>query len=178
MPRRRNLARRPAYLRPTCGPAVAHPRPTCSPENWFAHGPLHRWCGACGGCRGSEASRGMGRSCGRAAGGGAISLARSRFILMASKLQAPMDTQKHANGTQPGSGAVEQSQNINGSRHKPSARTRSARPVGEGRPAGYANSPEQLQRPAGQGATASQTENAVVTQFVFRGCPLRPPSSC
>lgn len=74
--------------------------------------------------------------------GNAFSLARSRIILTASKLEASMDTQKHANGTQPGSGAVEQTSNMNGKGRKPSARTRSARLVGAGRSAGHADNPE------------------------------------
>ena len=162
-----------ASPRPPCGQPAATLRPPWRQLRSVVHGPLHRWCGARGGCRGSAASRGMRRAAGGRPGRRTVSLARSRIILMAPKLEAQMDTTRYKNGPQPGSGEAEQRQNMNGKGHKPSARTRSARPAGEGRAAEPASNPEQLQRPAGQRPTGSRTDNAVATQFDFRGCPLR-----
>ena len=84
-----------------------------------------------------------------------------------------MDTERHENGTQRGPREAEQKNGMNGKRHKPSARTRTARPLGKGRPAEGADNPERLQRPVGKGATGARTAHAVATQFDFRGCPLR-----
>ena len=84
-----------------------------------------------------------------------------------------MDTKTHTIGTQPGSGTAEQNSNKKKQGRKPSARTGAERAFGERGSPRHPDNREQFQHPAGQEEMASRTETAVVTQFEFRGCPLR-----